>query len=62
MESKAGQEVIFVFRGLVKARILVDFNFYKAMNNCDAFVDQWCYEDALCTVFEDVLIFSVFFL
>lgn len=43
---------IVVVKGLVKARILVDFIFYKAMNHCNAFVDQWCYEDALCTLFE----------
>lgn len=57
IESKTGQEVLLMFKEFVKARILVDYKFYKAMNNCEFFLDQWCYNVTLCTLSEDNLIF-----
>lgn len=57
IEGKTGQ-VLLLFKEFVKARILVDYTFYKAMNNCEVFLDQWCFNEDLCTLFEDNLIFT----
>uniref|UniRef100_A0AAQ6ILA1 Reverse transcriptase domain-containing protein n=1 Tax=Anabas testudineus TaxID=64144 RepID=A0AAQ6ILA1_ANATE len=53
-----GQEVTSVFRALVRARLWLDFKFYKFMNNLPGFVQQWCYDNVLCSVVEDDLVFN----
>lgn len=58
VEDRTGQEALPVFISLVKARVWVDFRFYKEMNNIDEFLKQWCYKDALCSVVGDCLIFD----
>ena len=57
VENQPGTNVV-LFPALVKARVLVDFHFYKLMQNLETFEDVWCVKHAICTVFESELHFS----
>lgn len=59
VEDRTGQEALPVFISLVKARVWVDFRFFKGMSNIDDFVEKWCYKDAICSVVGDDLIFNI---
>ncbi len=39
------------------ARILIDFSYYKVMNDLSTFKMKWCSHDVLCTIAEDELFF-----
>ena len=58
VENQPGTNVVVLFPALVKARVLVDFHFYKLMQNLETFEDVWCVKHAICTVFESELHFS----
>ena len=62
VEDRAGQEALPVFISLLKARVWVDFSFFKEMRNLDGFIKQWCFNDVICSVIDDVLIFNMIFL
>lgn len=59
VEDRTGQEALPIFISLVKARVWVDFRFFKGMSNMDDFVEKWCYEDTICSVAGDDLIFNI---
>jgi len=59
IEKTHGQELLPVFKAFVKSRITIDFRYYKAMNDVVTFVQQWCYNDAVCTVEEGGLFFDI---
>jgi len=40
-------------------RNIIDFGYYKAMKVVETFVQQWCYNDAICTVVEGELCFDI---
>lgn len=61
IEKKSGYEVTVLFSSLVKSRILVDFNFFKAVNGLFSFDLKWCSKGALCTVVGDDLFFNSMF-
>ena len=52
--------VVPVLRNLLMSRVSLGFCFYKAMNDLDTFVAQWCCEKAVCSVDDDV-VFDVLF-
>ena len=54
-----GEKLLPMFKALVKARIRVDFVFYSLMNNVDEFILQWCFNEALCSVVEEQLVFNM---
>ena len=56
------QDVVSVFIALVRARVRIDFRFYKGMKNLSTFVKQWCYNEVICSVMEEELMFSVVFM
>ena len=60
VEGKTGQDALPIFISMVKARIWIDFHFFKGMNNIDEFIEKWCFNDALCSVMEENLIFNIF--
>ena len=35
--------------------------FFKEMKNMDGFIKQWCFNDVICSVIDDVLIFNIIF-
>ncbi len=57
MEQRDNDDVIVVFKYLLKARILIDFRFYKAMSDLSAFDLKWCRHDVLCTIADEELYF-----
>lgn len=61
IEKKPGQDVSVVFKALIKSRVLIDFNFYKSMNDLPMFELKWSNKGALCSVFEGELLFSHLF-
>lgn len=62
IENVFGEQLLPMFKALIKARIRVDFGFYSLMSNVDAFMAEWCITDAICTVVEEKLIFNKVFL
>ena len=47
-----------LFKRMVKARIMIDFNYYKEMKDVDEFNLMWAHGDVLCSVKESQLLFS----
>ncbi len=56
VENISGQEVLMVFANLNKSRVIIDFNFVKAMNDLSSFEMKWC---RLCSVYEGMIFFAV---
>lgn len=52
-------DVTKTFLKLVKTRIIIDFNFYKSMRNLEMFKLTWCYKEAVCSVLNDELPFTL---
>lgn len=59
IENRCGQEITSLFKALIKSRIVVEFKYYKAMNDIETFKLQWCYNSILCTVMEEDLNFDL---
>ncbi len=53
LEQGCNDDVVMAFRSLLKARILIDFSYYKVMNDLSTFKMKWCSHDVLCTIAED---------
>lgn len=51
-------DVTLLFTRIMKARIMIDFNYYKEMKDVDQFSIIWAHGDVLCSVKEKQLIFS----
>lgn len=58
VQQKGGDDVIAVFKNLVKSRITIDFLFFKQMSAIDVFEDKWCCGGALCSVLNEEIIFA----
>ncbi len=54
-------DLVSLFVALVKARVWVDFRFHMAMNNLQEFIMMRCYDDVICSVMEDKLVFNIAF-
>lgn len=57
IEQKDNYNVVVVFRALLKARISIDFRFYKVMSDLFTFESKWCSNDVLCKIDEEELFF-----
>lgn len=53
IEHRPGHNVMVLFSNLIKSRVLIDFNFYKSMDDLITFELKWCSKEALCSMFED---------
>lgn len=60
IERTVGQNVVVLFFALVKARILIDLNFYKSVNDLACFVLKWCEKGAVCSIVEGEVVFAQF--
>ncbi len=60
IEQNMGYGLLAVFFNSVKSRILIDFRYFKAINDL-SFDLIWCYGGALCEVFEKNLVFAPIF-
>lgn len=58
VEQDVSQNLVVLFANLVKSRVLVDFYYYKSIEDYATFECIWCCNEALCTVFEGELSFS----
>lgn len=58
IEEKSGQDVVLVFKNMVKSRILIDFNFHKLMSTLKVFETQWCCNYALVSVENEEIVFA----
>ena len=61
IQRGVNQELVRVFGALVRARVQIDFIYYKGMQSIDTFIQQWCYDDVICSVEGDVLRFGEVF-
>jgi len=59
IEGREGQNEVTVFKNMVKARVMFDFKFYNLMNDSESFLLKWCFNGAICTVEEEMLIFAM---
>ncbi|KAI4881398.1 hypothetical protein NFI96_030494, partial [Prochilodus magdalenae] len=55
MSQSSDHDATQVFTRLVRARVKVDFNYYRSMKDLDSFKLVWCSEDVVCSVEEDEL-------
>ena len=60
IEQMSSDDMMMVFSILVRSRVLIDFNFYKAMKDLEPFKEIWCYNSVLCVVKDDNLRFAQF--
>ncbi len=58
VEGEEVCEIVPIFKNRVKARVWVDFKFFKMMKDLMFFQTIWCYNDAICSIVDDSLIFS----
>ncbi len=58
VENISGQDVLMVFANLIKSRIIIDFNFFKAMNDLSSFEIKWCSINVLLSVCEGMIFFA----
>ncbi len=59
MEENPCQNIIEIFLILVKSRVLIDYTFYKDMNDLFIFEKIWCCNGALCMISENYLTFAL---
>ena len=60
VNNQSGDDALILFSALIKYRILIDFRFYKLMQDLESFESIWCIHRALCTVVDNELIFVHF--
>ena len=58
VEGRAGHEAPPVFLGNVRARVWLEYKFYNAIGDVDAFKQRWCYNNIICFVENDELHFA----
>ncbi len=61
IEQRVDHNVERVFAAMIKSRLLIDFNFYKAMDSLNMLERIWCLRGALCSVIENELILHTFY-
>jgi len=59
LKGIVGQKVEMVFKNLVKSRVLIDFKFYKLVNDYEGFLQRWGYNETVCTVVEGMVVFAL---
>ena len=55
-EESSDHDAVCLLIKMLKARLKMYFDYYKAMNNLSEFISVWCYKGVLCSVSEEVLI------
>lgn len=58
VEQENDYDILGIFLRLIKSRIQTEFLFYKSVNNIDVFKNVWCFEEAVCSVMNDELVFA----
>jgi len=60
IEQDVVQNIVVLFFNLVQSGILIDFYYYKCIGDLFSFENIWSCNDALCAVFEEDLIFTIY--
>ena len=58
VEDSVDSDVVLLLSRMIKARILIDFNYYREMQDLECFELTWTFGRVLCYVQENQLIFS----
>lgn len=58
IDQDCDYDAVAVFVRLIKARIQMEFKFYKSINNIDAFECVWCSNGVLCSVNDGELVLA----
>ena len=58
VEESSDHDAVWLLIKMMKARLKVDFEYYKEMNDLSEFIRVWCYKGVLCSVSEEVLIYG----
>ncbi|KAI7804071.1 pol-like protein [Triplophysa rosa] len=58
IEQNVSQNLVVLFSNMVKSRVLVDFYYYKSVNDLATFECIWCCKEVLCYVSEGELFFT----
>lgn len=59
IEQRNDSDVVRVFEVMVKSRIVIDFRFYKVINNRIKFESIWCHREVSCSVVDGELCFAL---
>lgn len=59
IELGVDQDINTLFLATVKSRILIDFHFYASMDDIITFQMKWCKNDALCSIIDGKIFFSL---
>ena len=62
VENREGQEARAVWLCNIRARLWLEFRFYKHIGDIDAFKIRWCFNDIVCSVVDDELVFAQVFI
>uniref|UniRef100_A0A3B4TQD0 Reverse transcriptase domain-containing protein n=1 Tax=Seriola dumerili TaxID=41447 RepID=A0A3B4TQD0_SERDU len=57
LENLADDDAVFIFVKCLKARLKIDFNYYMMMKDVETFCDIWSFNNVLCSVVDDQLIY-----
>lgn len=58
VERGDAQDTVAMVRGMIKARVMVEFRYYKAMRTLEVFKSVWGHRGAVCSVEEGELLFA----
>ena len=58
VEEREGHNAHTVFLCNIRARVWLEFQFYRTIEDVDAFKQRWCYGGFICSVVNNVLIFA----
>ena len=61
VENREGQEAKAVWLINIRARLWLDFRFYKHIGDLDSFKQRWCFNDIVCSVVDEELVFAQVF-
>ena len=58
IETAVDDDAVFVFVKILKARLKIDFKYYRMMKDLEKFSSVWCYKHVLCSCVDEELFFG----
>lgn len=52
MENEHNQDAGLLLKAYLKARVSVEFKYYKLINDMESFELKWCHNNSICTVID----------
>lgn len=50
-----------MFRRLVAGRLKLEYAYYNIVNDVRSFIEIWCVNEVLCTIYDDVIVLNLIF-